>query len=75
MLYVLIVCRRPNIGPPEVTVWAIFHCMALGLCNIANGSEDPRAGPREGGMITHFDIKPANCEFPQSKLRTYILTI
>ena len=48
----------------EVDVWAIFHCMALGLAVMARGTEDvdkPEWCGREKNVeLVHFDLKPNN---------------
>jgi hypothetical protein len=49
-------------GPlPEVMIWRIFRCLALGLAMVENGNEelDGASWDRE---IVHFNIKPENSE-------------
>ena len=49
---------------PELDLWALFHCMALGIIVMARGTENPDAlawdgVPRDTELV-HFDIKSDN---------------
>jgi hypothetical protein len=61
------------VGPPdeptkirllEVDIWAIFHCIALGLTVMDRGTEDIKAPAWRGNIkdteLVHYDIKPDN---------------
>lgn len=64
------------VGPPnepaetrliEADIWAIFHCIALGLTVMDRGTENIKA-PAWGGKpkkteLVHYDIKPDNSKF------------
>ncbi len=45
---------------PEEHLWRVFHCLALGVSAMDQGSEDP-ANPKANWVpIAHLDIKPEN---------------
>jgi serine/threonine protein kinase len=50
----------------EIDVWAIFHCIALGILVMEYGTENPSAAAlpflRDGTEITHLDLTPDNCK-------------
>lgn len=55
--------QEPLAPLQEVDVWAIFHCMALGLAVMERGTEDPEVLERtdeDKYELVHFDLKPEN---------------
>lgn len=63
----------------EVDLWAMFHCMALGIVAMDRGTENSREPawfakshrplpPAQQTEICHFDIKPDNRKYPSSSI-------
>jgi serine/threonine protein kinase len=48
---------------PEEFLWAIWECLARGLCVLAHGNENLDGPVWERPGILHLDIKPQNSEF------------
>lgn len=48
---------------PEEYIWAIWECLARGLCVLAYGNENLDGEVWDRPEIMHLDIKPHNSEF------------